>query len=304
MAEDHYKRYEGIHFPQTKIMLQSKEGTMSLMGPPSIIPPPLEQSAALKIRPDEEHFSQPTVPLALPPVYSANGVYLARTPTDKSTPIEVTNADSGEIVSIIPCTDAQSVEFSPLGTFLVTWSRQLKPKSGEAPQSNLHVWRVASGELHASFNQRQMQADMLQWNSDETACVRLVSNEVHIYNGSNPGTLSQKVYHKGVSQCSISPNSAVPIIAVFTPEMGGKHAKVAMYAYDKSVLTETVAEGSKAKGCQDTGFGRTMFSANECSMKWNLSGEYVIVQTQRYLLPLLKRSILNLYNLFIIHYFL
>jgi hypothetical protein len=281
MAEDHYKRYEDIHFPQSKILLQTKEGTDSFLGPPSIIPPPIEQSSVLVIRPDEAHFSQPGVALSLAPIFSTDGAFVARVATEKSAPIEITSTESGEIVSIIPCTDAQSVEFSPLGTFVVTWSRQLKPKSGESPQSNLHVWRVATGAVVASFNQRQMQSDMLQWNNDESACIRLVSNEVHIYNGASPGALNQKVYHKGVSQCSISPNPAVPVIAAFTPEAGGKHAKVSMYTYSQSLLAGPLAEGSKAQGCQDTGFGRTMFAANECSMKWNLSGEYVIVQTQR-----------------------
>lgn len=282
MAEDHYKRYEGIHFPQTKLLLQTKEGTLSFLGPPSIIPPHLDQSSVLQINPDDGVFSQPEVALSLPPLYSADGMCLARAPADKSAPIEIVSTESGAIISIIPCTDAQSIEFSPLGTFLVTWSRQLKPKSGEAPQCNLHVWRVSSGELEASFNQRQMQSDMIQWNKDESACIRMVTNEVHVYNGASPGTLNQKVYHKGVSQCSISPNPAVPIIAVFTPEAGGKHAKVMMYSYDQQLLSEEGAEGTKAQGCQDTGFGRTMFAANECCMKWNLSGERVIVQTQRY----------------------
>lgn len=282
MSDDHYKRYEEIHFPQTKIMLQSKEGSISFLGPPSIIPPPLEQSHVLKIRPDEDHFSQPNVALSLAPTYSADGKYLARVPADKNAPIEITSSESGEILSTIPCTDAQNVQFSPLGTFLVTWSRQLKPKSGEAPQSNLHVWRVASEQLQASFSQRQMQTDMIQWNNDESVCIRLVSNEVHIYNGSSPGTLNQKVYHKDAALCSISPNPAVPVIAVFTPEGGGKHAKVDLYAYNKNLLAEVVAKGCKAQGCDDTGFGRTLFAANECTFKWNLAGDRIIVQTQWY----------------------
>eukprot|EP00603_Paraphysomonas_imperforata_P006993 CAMPEP_0114415412 /NCGR_PEP_ID=MMETSP0103-20121206/1897_1 /TAXON_ID=37642 ORGANISM="Paraphysomonas imperforata, Strain PA2" /NCGR_SAMPLE_ID=MMETSP0103 /ASSEMBLY_ACC=CAM_ASM_000201 /LENGTH=636 /DNA_ID=CAMNT_0001583597 /DNA_START=45 /DNA_END=1956 /DNA_ORIENTATION=+ len=260
MAEDHYKRYEGIHFPQTKLLLQTKEGTLSFLGPPSIIPPHLDQSSVLQINPDDGVFSQPEVALSLPPLYSADGMCLARAPADKSAPIEIVSTESGAIISIIPCTDAQSIEFSPLGTFLVTWSRQLKPKSGEAPQCNLHVWRVSSGELEASFNQRQMQSDMIQR--------RLAG---HPESESLPQR-SLAVQH--------SPNPAVPIIAVFTPEAGGKHAKVMMYSYDQQLLSEEGAEGTKAQGCQDTGFGRTMFAANECCMKWNLSGERVIVQTQ------------------------
>ena len=231
MAEDHYKRYEDIDFPQTKLLLQTKTGTENFVGPPSIIPPHLDQSSVLVIKPDDGHFSQPLVALSLAPIFSADGVYLARVPSDKTAPIEISSTGSGEIVSIIPCTDAQSVEFSPLGTFLVTWSRQVKPKSGESPTPNLHVWRVSNGSLEASFNQRQMQLEMLQWNQDESACIRLVSNEVHIYNGAAPGTLNQKVYHKGASQCSISPNQC--------PLLQSSHQKLAANM-PKSVCMPTV----------------------------------------------------------------
>ena len=284
MADDHYKRYEDFTFPQTKVLLQTKEGTEFFLGPPSIIPPPIEESSVLVIKPDEDHFSQPNVALSMPPVFSADGILLARAAADKETPIAISNTESGEIVCIIPCTDAQFIEFSPLGTFFVTWSRQSKPNCGESPQPNLKVWRVSTGELESSFNQRQLRPNMIEWNGNESVCIRLVTNEVHVYNGATPGILNQKVYHKGVSQCSVSPNPDVPIIAVFTPESGGKHAKVTLYSFDKNTLVNPAEKVQKTASCIDTGFGRTMFAANECSMKWNHTGEHVIIQTQRYII--------------------
>lgn len=118
------------------------------------------------------------------------------------------------------------------------------------------VWDVKTGLAVASYSQKIYKPDLIQWTRDEEYCFRLVSNEIHIYRGQMmiscaasstveggggggsdamgraPVDIIDKVYHKGLTQFSITPTISPCItIAVFTREAGGNPARVTLYKY-------------------------------------------------------------------------
>lgn len=124
----------------------------------------------------------------------------------------------GRLLFTIPCRDAQNVEFSPLGTYLVTWSRPTKGTASEASEGNLRVWKLptiamaregggaqAECELVAAYSQKMNKRDILQWTHDEALCLRVVSNEIHIMKGDDlKAGIIAKVHHKGVASYKVS----------------------------------------------------------------------------------------------------
>lgn len=285
--ETYYQKYQNINFPRTKLLLRSKEGTQSFYGPPSIQFP--NNPISLNIEPDNCELSG--LQLKSSPIISPNGIYVAYLINEQD--ITIYNTETGIIVSRIPCQDAESIEFSPLGTFLLTWSRPIRSQSNQENRENLKVWHVLSSSLVASYNQRTYRKGLLQWVSDETTCMRLVTNEVHqlsVYiSPENSSSISlkrvSKVHHANVNDFSIGPNINNPFVALFTPEHSGRTARVSLYRYNPT-LTYT-AESESGSGSTnhvdsfvDVGVSRSLFSANECKMFWRpISGDTVLVQT-------------------------
>lgn len=177
--------------------------------------------------------------LRICPLYSPNGSTVCYVFENRS--IGLYDTTTGVEVVTIAVSDAEYVEYSPLGTFLVTWSR---PSKGSATATstetgNMKVWDASSGNLVTSFSQKIYKTQVIQWTASEEYCFRLVSNEVQIYRGNElSGAPIDKVYHKGFTQFHVT-GTVLPYVsvAVFNPEAGGKPARVALYRFTPPVST-------------------------------------------------------------------
>lgn len=148
------------------------------------------------------------------------------------------------------------------------------------------------GVVVASYSQKVYKPDLIQWTRDEEYCFRLVSNEIHIYRGQmmpcaaatvegggEGGSdavgrgpvdiIIDKVYHKGLTQFSITPTVSPCItIAVFNREAGGNPARVTLYKYspdDNALRATGVDESSSGSSSEKTRVvgpvsSRTMFA--------------------------------------------
>jgi uncharacterized protein with WD repeat len=154
--------------------------------------------------------------LKQPPIFSMDGKLVAFIRTNQST-IEIFDAESELSVISISC-DAQNIEFSPLGRYLITWSRPGKSSGDEMADPNLHIWSIADGSIAISFYQKVAKKDVIQWTSDEMFMFYKVTNEVHIYNGINLSAgIINRVVHKGFSvfKSSITSNPSNYLIMYF-----------------------------------------------------------------------------------------
>jgi translation initiation factor 2A len=208
--------------------------------------------------------------LRVPPIYDHNGQFVCVIP-ERDFP-SVVNVSTGAKMFEINISDVQKAEFSPFGTFLITWSMAVKGTATDAVP-NLRIFNVATGELVIGFSQKTYRNDLIQLAQNDSLCFRQVSNEVHIY---HTATLSgkevtAKVIHPGFTQFKIvkSESEDKINIAVFNPEAGGKPARVTLYALHLSTMS---VEGPLNS--------RTIFGASEAILMWNKSGNSLLIHSQ------------------------
>ncbi|KAJ2017363.1 hypothetical protein GGI01_002245 [Coemansia sp. RSA 376] len=191
--------------------------------------------------------------------YSANGKYLA---WSSATEVRIVDAESLNTVSVIARPSIVSVQFSPSGTYVVTWERYNKSDDFEASQ-NLRVWDSVTGEQRGAFTQKTFSDRALQWTDDERYCAKLFSGEVRFYAPTALSKAALTLKLDGITAFSVSPGLA-PSVAVFVPERGSKPALVRMYAV--GAFTRAVAN-------------KTFFKAESVDFHWHKLGTNLLVMT-------------------------
>ena len=108
--------------------------------------------------------------------------------------VRVLKADGGAQVFSAPRPQVQALSLSPRGSFLLTWERSQQEGSDVG---NLQIWRVAPAELVCHYAQKALGEKALwpavRWSADEAIAFRLVTNEVHFFDGLAP---TQQAKHK------------------------------------------------------------------------------------------------------------
>ncbi|BGP36325.1 hypothetical protein JCM10449v2_000224 [Rhodotorula kratochvilovae] len=194
--------------------------------------------------------------------YSDDGRFFASV---TNTTIQVLDASTAAVVREFDAKGVVDIAFSPKGSQLQTWERQVKPADGEPPHRNLRVWDVATGQELASFSQKAQDGWAIQYTSDETKAVRSVTNEVHVYNTASwEAGIADKVRLEGVTSVSVSPGPN-PNLALFVAEKKGAPASVKIHGLS------TLAVPSCSK---------TFYKADKIQMKWNKSGTNLLFLTQ------------------------
>ncbi|KAG0273869.1 hypothetical protein BGZ95_010330 [Linnemannia exigua] len=174
--------------------------------------------------------------------------------------VKVMDAQSLEIIQEFAVKDILEIDFSPKGTFLSTWQRQIKTEDGS--HKNMSIYEVKTGQELTSFSQKSQNNWNVQWTDDEAYCARMVSNEVHFWEPKNlTKTPFTKLRQEGMSQFSLSPGKSTSV-AVFFGERKGAPAMVRIY----SITNFTVPLASKS-----------FFKADRVQMIWNQLGTNVLV---------------------------
>lgn len=210
--------------PTTLILLRTRNGLSAFNGPST---EPSSEASISQIPKIVDGITG----IRISPQYSPTGSHLCIVP--EIGPISLYDSISGKLYCQIECADASYVEFSPKGTYMITWSKAVKGSADGAIEGNLKVWNIADQLLVIAYSQKLFKKETIQFSSDETLCYRIVSNEVHILDGRNlTAGVKCKVLHKGILQFRASPtaDSSSPnsysSIAVFNSDSGGNPAKV------------------------------------------------------------------------------
>merc|ERR1740124_640883 len=101
---------------------------------------------------------------------------------------------------------------------------------------NLMVWATAMGELVTHYVCKVLGEKslwpLLKWSDDEAVAYRLVSNEMHFFDGKAP---TQQAVHKlrveNIAKCAMSPGGAPHHVATFVPEKKGAPAVVRLWRH-------------------------------------------------------------------------
>ncbi len=250
----------------TRFVVRSREGLQCFGGPSSVTP----EAGGVSVKEDSSHGLHGISGLRFAPLYSPDGSRVCLVKTEGQA-IAMHDGTTGELVGEVPVLEVSTLEFSPKGTYLITWSRPMTTKDGAKPTDNLLVHRVSDMSLVGSFFQKSYKKDALQWTDDEKYLALLVTNEVRILNADGFNIVG-KCIHKGLTQCRLSPRVAEGeggfTVGTFVPEKGGKPASVSLYTWK---------EGTEmASGPHNS---RTVFAASEASMMWNSKGTSLLIHT-------------------------
>ena len=145
-----FAELEAMPVPPTRFIVRGRQGLQCFRGPPTVTP----DSGIIEAPLETENALHGITNLPMKPVYSSDGalVCLVREGDNRTVNLSIHNSESGALIGPIPVSNAEYVEFSPRGTYLVTWSR---PKSGET-QPTLCVWDVATQLLITSYHQKKI----------------------------------------------------------------------------------------------------------------------------------------------------
>jgi len=261
--------------PLTRILMRHRDGLRAYLGPPSVTPEAGLPTPAVNIEESNQLNAAACgkSKARLAPAYSPSGDKVAVI-RDEGQALAVFCAVTGAELGQIGCLDAQSVTWSPMGTYLVTWSRPTKGKEDGSVDGNLKVWDLSKGNSAetacASYSQKTFKRDMLQWTNDEQLCCRMVTNEVHIHPGNLQGAFLGKIRHEGATQFRVAPSGIAKgscTVGIFQAESNGNPARTTLYYFTLGQTAATV------------GTSRTMFAASEATMHWNASGNSLLVHT-------------------------
>eukprot|EP00428_Durinskia_dybowskii_P074024 CAMPEP_0170414338 /NCGR_PEP_ID=MMETSP0117_2-20130122/32011_1 /TAXON_ID=400756 /ORGANISM="Durinskia baltica, Strain CSIRO CS-38" /LENGTH=650 /DNA_ID=CAMNT_0010672213 /DNA_START=72 /DNA_END=2024 /DNA_ORIENTATION=- len=265
--------------PRTQLLVRSRDAVSVYDGPVKID----ETAGTVKLNPVDLYTSVNN--LRISPKYSPDGNLVCFV-YEANKPISLCSTATGvELVSVDTC-DAEYIEFSPRGTYIMTWSRPSKGSSAASTDiGNMKIWSTTTGVLVSSFSQKIYKTQVVQWTAEEEFCFRLVSNEVQIFNNTAMTSPIDKVYHKGLTQFLVTPTKSPYVsIAVFNPEAGGKPARVTLYRYtpaaevdDYSTSESAGTTSTKTTRVEGPVSSRTIFAASEAQLTWNATGTALLV---------------------------
>ena len=249
--------FSSSSFPANKVLIRGKLDVKGFLAPPG------ESGLSSYDIEEDPLLSSPSCSLRINPLFTTNGEFVCLVPDATDSPIVVKNTNTGEIFREIQCKNVQHVEFSPLGTYLVTWHPRAGP---DIP--NMKIWEITSCEVVLQFVQAVYKAGAIQWNGDESFFFKQVSNEVQVFDGKaiREGVKS-KIHCKSLAQFKASSLNP-PAVAAFVPEMKGNPGRVSIYTCESvtSVLDTPVAS-------------KSLMSASEAEIMWNYKGTSVILHT-------------------------
>ncbi|KAL3688850.1 hypothetical protein R1sor_015159 [Riccia sorocarpa] len=190
--------------------------------------------------------------------FSPDGRKLAVTTAEA---VVVYDADTCKEVLRLPMAGAAATFFSPRGSYLQTFQ---KPTGQE---KNLTLWDLKSGSIAFQLFQKAMSKSnwpAIQFSDDETLACRLVTNEVHFYDGRDfQKGIIDKLRLPGIAgvQLSHAPGSHV---AAYVPEAKGQPASARIYKVTEVSQGEPVAR-------------RSFFKSSTAQLIWNKGSTGLLV---------------------------
>ncbi|KAI9324169.1 eukaryotic translation initiation factor eIF2A-domain-containing protein [Zopfochytrium polystomum] len=201
-------------------------------------------------------------------VYSPDGKFLALI---FELNVEILDARTIEPVSTLDVRNVIELAFSPLGSYVSTWIRYVKPEGDNEAPRNLSIWNTRTAELVAAFPQKNQASWNVQWVGNESLFAKQMTNEVQFFNPKEVESAQRpkvvdRLKAENLKGFSISPNkSGKTAISVFIGEKKGSPASVKLFDLVK-VNGAPIGQ-------------RTFFNADSVDFLWSVDGLNVLAWT-------------------------
>jgi len=157
--------------------------------------------------------------------------------------------------------------WSPKGNLLATWE-QYTTTAGKAPEPNLHLFNMATGEKVKSFFQKKMAGWCPMWSKEEKICSRMVNNEVQFYEGGNFEAIAHKLHLAKVESYSLSPTNAKSChVVAYVSGAKGAPSFCRLYQFPLFADHQLIAN-------------KSFFQADSVDVTWNSIGSAALLLTQ------------------------
>nr|CAD7447784.1 unnamed protein product [Timema bartmani] len=180
--------------------------------------------------------------------------------------VKIASVSTWKVITEITKPKISSLEFSPKGTYLMTWEPYLVTPTNPTPGPNLHIWRVETGELVKEFMQKRQIGWAPQWSSDEKICARSLNNDVLFYEDANFESEVHKIHGQRVGNFSLAPGTPPYHILCYIPGKSGQPSFGKLFQYPKFENTSFIAS-------------KSFFQADRVDMFWNKVGSAVLLMT-------------------------
>ncbi|XP_076665735.1 eukaryotic translation initiation factor 2A isoform X1 [Andrena cerasifolii] len=179
---------------------------------------------------------------------------------------KVLHCDTWKIVTEIKKPKISVIQFSSLGTYLMTLEPFIATQSSPQGTPNLHIWKSESGELVKSFKQKKQTDWEPQWSSDEKICGMIVGADVVLYEDANFEKIVHRINIVKVAKFSISPSNTPYHILCYMPGKPGQPSFGRLFQYPKFEATQAVAN-------------KSFFQADNVNIYWNNAGTSALLMT-------------------------
>ncbi|KAL3847136.1 hypothetical protein ACJMK2_018066 [Sinanodonta woodiana] len=178
--------------------------------------------------------------------------------------VNIVNTQTFKIIHQLNLPRTACMEFSPLGSLLMTWEPYQVNAEAKQGIPNLGFWDVKTGQCVKILIQKKQTAWAPQWTSDEHLCSRNVNNELHFFEDHNFDVIKEKLHLQKISAFSLSPAGDPYMVAGYVPGSKGQPSFVRLFKYPNH--TTPIAN-------------KSFFKCDKVEMAWNKAGTGVLVLT-------------------------
>jgi len=159
-----------------------------------------------------------------------------------------------------------ALQWSPRSSILATWE-MYSTAPGQEPKPNLHLWDGQTGSKIKSFFQKKFGGWCPMWNSDESICSRMVTNEVQFYVNNDFSKIAHKIHLQKVSHFGMSTNEGAVHVVTYAPGHKGGPSFSKLFKFPNFGENEVLAN-------------KSFFQADSIDIKWNNPGSGVLLLVQ------------------------
>ena len=195
--------------------------------------------------------------------YSNDGRFLAWT---NGSTVQVCRTSDRQIIVSLPRPKAFYIQFSPRGTYLMTWEICVQTKENPQGSPNLFIYKTLTGEELYSVIQKRQTNWQPYWSQDETLVAQMINGEVQLMDVKPGGEGLGKVTRRlgGGRNGSISmPTGGKPFLAFYQPGAKAAPSICKIYQSDATTVVTT----------------KSFFQADHVEMFWNKKGTGLLLLT-------------------------
>ncbi|KAJ1523460.1 hypothetical protein ONE63_001315 [Megalurothrips usitatus] len=179
--------------------------------------------------------------------------------------VKIVSTATWKVLAEIPRPRVSCLQFSPKGTYLMTWEPCVTTTAGPGGP-NLGIYNAENGELVKDFIHKKQTGWEPQWTQDEKLCGRCVNDELLFYEDAKFDTVAHRVREQKVANFALAPGTAPYHVLCYMPGKSGQPSFGRLFQYPKFEPQSSLAN-------------KSFFQADRVEMYWNVKATGALLLT-------------------------